>query len=34
LVAKSYVFQQVMRYLDIDVRAYLPEGEAGTFLSE
>jgi hypothetical protein len=28
-VARSHVFQQVMRYLDIDVRAHLPQGEDG-----
>jgi hypothetical protein len=28
-VAKSHVFQQVMRYLDIDVRAHLPQGKDG-----
>jgi len=28
-VAKSRVFQQVMRYLDIDVRAHLPQGKDG-----
>ncbi len=28
-VARSHVFQQVMRYLDIDVRAHLPEGKDG-----
>jgi hypothetical protein len=26
---KSHVFQQVMRYLDIDVRAHLPQGKDG-----
>src|ERR1700751_3440794 len=28
-VARSHVFQQVMRYLDIDVRAHLPQGKDG-----
>src|SRR5262245_60779128 len=28
-VAKSQVFQQVMRCLDIDVRAHLPQGKDG-----
>jgi len=28
-VARSHVFQQVMRYLDIDVRAHLPQGQDG-----
>lgn len=28
-VAKSHVFGQVMRYLDIDVRAHLPQGKDG-----
>jgi hypothetical protein len=28
-VARSHVFQQVMRYLGIDVRAHLPQGEDG-----
>jgi len=28
-VARSHVFQQVMRYLDIDVRAHLPQGGDG-----
>jgi hypothetical protein len=28
-VARSQVFQQVMRYLDIDVRAHLPQGKDG-----
>ncbi len=26
-VARSHVFQQVMRYLDIEVRAHLPQGK-------
>jgi hypothetical protein len=28
-VARSHVFQQVMHYLDIDVRAHLPQGKDG-----
>lgn len=28
-VAKSHVFQQVMRYLDVDVRAHVPQGKDG-----
>jgi hypothetical protein len=28
-VAKSQVFQKVMRYLDIEVRAHLPQANAG-----
>ena len=28
-VARSHVFQQVMRYLDIDVSAHLPQGKDG-----
>src|SRR5271166_623453 len=28
-IARSHVFQQVMRYLDIDVRAHLPQGKDG-----
>jgi len=28
-VARSHVFQQVMRYLDIDVRTHLPQGQDG-----
>ena len=28
-VARNHVFQQVMRYLDIDVRAHLPQGKDG-----
>ena len=28
-IAKSHVFQQVMRYLDIDVHAHLPQGKDG-----
>jgi hypothetical protein len=28
-VARSHVFQQVMGYLDIDVRAHLPQGKDG-----
>ena len=28
-VARSHVFQQVMRYLDVDVRAHLPQGKDG-----
>jgi hypothetical protein len=28
-IAKSHVFQQVMGYLDIDVRAHLPQGKDG-----
>jgi hypothetical protein len=28
-VVKSHVFQQVMRYLDIDVRAHLTQGKDG-----
>ena len=28
-VAKSHVFQQVMRYLDVDVRAHMPQGKDG-----
>ena len=28
-VARSQEFQQIMRYLDIDVRAHLPQGKDG-----
>jgi hypothetical protein len=30
-IARSHVFQQVTRYLDIDVRAHLPQGKDGPF---
>ena len=28
-IAKSHVFQQVMRYLDVDVRTHMPQGKDG-----